>query len=84
MVVTGTQGTLTPRGSVTFADFISQEDDLENLRESHSVPTSPLDTLPDYVSRVRRPIVSQNDSDANMLKQAAKAVSFNHKFDGIY
>ncbi len=80
LVVTGTQGTLTPRDSRTFSDFISQEDDLENVQEISSVPASPrtpLDSLPEYShhgkSRSSPAHGSNNESD--LLKLAAKTVS---------
>ena len=51
MVVTGTQGTLTPRTSLpAFNDLLSPEDDLDNLRDGISAsPKTPVtESLPDH------------------------------------
>ena len=78
MVVTGTAGTLTPRGNVANTEFIGPEEELENLRESHSNPTSPqsqLDVVNDYANKARQSPTSQLESDRDILKLAAKTVS---------
>lgn len=81
MVVKGTAGTLTPRGSVTMAEMIAQEDDMENLRENHSNPTSPrtpLDVTLEYAMKAHRSPTSQvegNTNDRDILKLAARTVS---------
>ena len=77
LVVTGTQGTLTPRGSVTFSDFL-QEEDLESVRDISSVPSSPrtpMDILPEFTSRQRRSPDSTLSTESNILKLAARTVS---------
>ena len=76
-VVMGSQGTLTPRGSISLSEILSEADDLENVRDSHSVPTSPrspLDALPEYLAHQRRSPSHQPDTP-NMLKIAARTVS---------
>ena len=80
MVVTGTAGTLTPRGNVAHTEFIGPEEELENLRESHSNPTSPrtqLDVVQDYANKQRRsPTAQMEAGDKDILKLAAKTVSY--------
>ena len=81
LVVTGTQGTLTPRGSATFADFL-QEEDLESVRDISSVPSSPrtpMDIFPEFTSRQHRSSTNKQEMtggiESNMLKLAARTVS---------
>ena len=82
-VVVGTHGTLTPRGSVTLPEILAQEEDLENLRESHSVPTTPrtpVETLPDYAAKLAKQSMNNVSNspapfEADILKLAARTVS---------
>ncbi len=77
-MVTGTQGTLTPRGSASLADYLAQHEDaadLESVRDATpSSPRTPLDAMPEYAQRRASP-PDHPGVGGDMLKLAARTVS---------
>ena len=72
LAVTGTEGMLTPRSSVGMQEVITQEDELESVREGPSTPSTPAqDLLAGFATR--KP-VKDNNTGNESLRLAARVV----------